>query len=360
MSEMAARSCGETAGMPASMRCTPIAASFLAMATFSSRRKTTPVCCSPSRSVTSWILMFFGEIEGLTDFRQPVPRARKPLLCLPGVFIYASTTEPTAIVRGEPRTIRKRMRNRRLRPAVTGPSTRRRSGSTLPVMNDDPDEARKTTRATPARRVRPSGPSECWRTNSWYFTGSFSSGRFISVPNGPGQIALTVTPVPAHSRASTRVSDVTPALADAYGARPGSAMIRENRAQVDDAAPAALGHVRADGARAQEWPLQVRIEHRVPVGFAQLLDGTADVVAGVVDQDVDRAERGRDLGRESRDIGLLGDIGRRTPEPVGRSRPTVRRPSLRGWRPSGRPGRHRRRLPPAPAPSFCRDRARRR
>ena len=39
--------------------------------------------------------------------------------------------------------------------------------------------------------------------------------RFISVPNGPGQIALAVTPVPAHSSASTRVRLTTPALADA-------------------------------------------------------------------------------------------------------------------------------------------------
>ena len=53
MSEIAALSGAETAGMPASMRCTPSASSFLAIATFSSRRKTTAVCCSPSRRVTS-------------------------------------------------------------------------------------------------------------------------------------------------------------------------------------------------------------------------------------------------------------------------------------------------------------------
>src|SRR5262245_11301053 len=34
----------------------PSESSFFAMATFSSRRKTTAVCCSPSRRVTSWIL----------------------------------------------------------------------------------------------------------------------------------------------------------------------------------------------------------------------------------------------------------------------------------------------------------------
>ena len=36
----------------------------------------------------------------------------------------------------------------------------------------------------------------------------------MSVANGPGQIALTVTPRPAHSRASTRVSPTRPAFDD--------------------------------------------------------------------------------------------------------------------------------------------------
>ena len=53
MSEIAALSCSDTAGMPASIRWTPSASSCFAIATFSSRRKTTAVCCSPSRSVTS-------------------------------------------------------------------------------------------------------------------------------------------------------------------------------------------------------------------------------------------------------------------------------------------------------------------
>ena len=43
------------AGMPASMRSTPISASFSAMATLSATLKTTPGVCSPSRRVASWI-----------------------------------------------------------------------------------------------------------------------------------------------------------------------------------------------------------------------------------------------------------------------------------------------------------------
>src|SRR5437588_10572933 len=61
------------------------------------------------------------------------------------------------------------------------------------------------------------------RTNSWYVAGFSSNCRFMSVANGPGQIAFAVTPLPAHSSASTRVKLTTPAFDAAYGARPGSA-----------------------------------------------------------------------------------------------------------------------------------------
>ncbi len=53
ISLMAAASLGETTGMPASMRWTPASASPSAMRILSSLVKMTPVCCSPSRSVTS-------------------------------------------------------------------------------------------------------------------------------------------------------------------------------------------------------------------------------------------------------------------------------------------------------------------
>ena len=46
-------------------------------------------------------------------------------------------------------------------------------------------------------------------------TGSFSNCLFMSVANGPGQIALQVTPVPAHSSASARVSPMTPSFDEA-------------------------------------------------------------------------------------------------------------------------------------------------
>src|SRR4029079_10758641 len=90
--------------------------------------------------------------------------------------------------------------DRRVYCAVQPPSTKSR----LPVTKDEASEARKTT--APAISVSsPHRPIGIFATNAAYFSGSFISGRFISVPNGPGQIALTVTPCVAHSSASTRV-----------------------------------------------------------------------------------------------------------------------------------------------------------
>ena len=56
ISRIAASSDGETTGIPASMRCTPVSARASAIRIFSSLLNMTPACCSPSRSVTSWIL----------------------------------------------------------------------------------------------------------------------------------------------------------------------------------------------------------------------------------------------------------------------------------------------------------------
>ena len=44
----------ETAGIPASIRCTPASASMVASLTFSFGVNSTPACCSPSRRHTSW------------------------------------------------------------------------------------------------------------------------------------------------------------------------------------------------------------------------------------------------------------------------------------------------------------------
>src|SRR6266550_5441380 len=92
----------------------------------------------------------------------------------------------------------------------------------IPVTYDAASDARKT--AAPVTSCNsPHRPIGILATNALYFSGSARSGLFISVANGPGQIAFTVTPRLAHSSASTRVRLSSPALADAYGARPASA-----------------------------------------------------------------------------------------------------------------------------------------
>ena len=54
-------SSGETAGRPASIRWIPASASPSAMRSFCSAVNSTPACCSPSRSVTSWIVTCSGK-----------------------------------------------------------------------------------------------------------------------------------------------------------------------------------------------------------------------------------------------------------------------------------------------------------
>ena len=94
--------------------------------------------------------------------------------------------------------------------AVQPPSTNRAE----PVTKDAASEARKSA-APVISCSSPQRPMGIFSTKALYFTGSFRSWRFISVAKGPGQIALTVTPEVAHSRASTRVRLMTPALAEA-------------------------------------------------------------------------------------------------------------------------------------------------
>src|SRR4051812_43930093 len=102
--------------------------------------------------------------------------------------------------------------------AIHPPST----NNGIPVTYDAASDARNT--AAPATSCSsPQRPMGILATNALYFSGSASSGLFMSVANGPGQMAFTVTPLSAHSSASTRVRLSSPALADAYGARPARA-----------------------------------------------------------------------------------------------------------------------------------------
>src|SRR6185437_8241721 len=86
-------------------------------------------------------------------------------------------------------------------------------------MNADASEARNS--AGPVISCSsPQRPMGILETKAAYCCGLLSRGLFMSVPKGPGQRALTVTPLVAHSRASTRVRPSNPVLEELYGVRP--------------------------------------------------------------------------------------------------------------------------------------------
>src|SRR6185369_4076093 len=76
-----------------------MAASRLAISTFSSRRKTTPVCCSPSRSVTSWNLILLGKLNGLRTSGSQFHGLVKNFLVFQGVIsnLRAQGHRPSAV-----------------------------------------------------------------------------------------------------------------------------------------------------------------------------------------------------------------------------------------------------------------------
>ena len=67
-------------------------------------------------------------------------------------------------------------------------------------------------------------------------------------------------------------------------------------------------HARVDGVRAQEDAVQVHRQHTPPVGEGQLLEGAVGVDARVVDEDVDPAVGGEDLGDRGADTLLVRDV----------------------------------------------------
>lgn len=81
----------------------------------------------------------------------------------------------------------------------------------VPVIKLFAGEARNRIAAL-SSEISPQRPRGILDRNCSYFTGSSSSDRFISVANGPGQSAFTVTPVPAVSRDWVRMSWMSPPL----------------------------------------------------------------------------------------------------------------------------------------------------
>jgi hypothetical protein len=107
-------------------------------------------------------------------------------------------------------------------------------------------------------------------------------------------------------------------------------------AHVDDAAPAALDHLRRHGAADQERAGEVGGHHLLPFRLAELQRRLANVDAGVVDQDVDVAERGDGLLHHRRHRSVIGDVGFDGERPVAILRAhTVRRGLRLGVVPAG-------------------------
>ena len=110
------------------------------------------------------------------------------------------------------------------------------------------------------------------------------------VSTQPGQMALTVTPVVAVSSAMLLVNPTMPCLARDVGRLLGRGHQAVGRSDVDDAAPVASLHAGQRQARGVERRAQVDRDDRVPAIGRKVLDFGDVLDAGVVHQDVERAE----------------------------------------------------------------------
>ncbi len=114
--------------------------------------------------------------------------------------------------------------------------------------------------------------------------------RSMSVSTEPGQTALTAMPS-ARSSCGQRARQPDDAvLGGAVGGEPGRPLPPGDRRDVDDAAAAAGAHRRQKGARHEEGALEVRVDDGVPALERRLVEPGARDDAGVVDEDVGRAE----------------------------------------------------------------------
>lgn len=83
---------------------------------------------------------------------------------------------------------------------------------------------------------------------------------------------------------------------------------REDRAQMNNASPASLGHRRPEFAGHQEGSFQVRIDHIIPILDLKLVNRIASIEPRAVDQDIDLFDRGCDRVVKSIDLIGLSDI----------------------------------------------------
>ena len=92
----------ETAGIPASIRSTPISASFSAISILSATLITTPGVCSPSRSVASWMLTFARQLVGAPDLGRIVEGTDPPFV-VAVILLCSSGMSPAGLFRASTR-----------------------------------------------------------------------------------------------------------------------------------------------------------------------------------------------------------------------------------------------------------------
>ena len=140
------------------------------------------------------------------------------------------------------------------------------------------------------------------------------------------------------------------------GAGGEAAGLRGERADVDDAAPAARLHRRHDRLSPEQRAVEVGAENAAPLGVAGRLELVVRQDAGVVDQDVDGAERSDDARVRSADRVGVADVAGEGADASCRTRtraaasPRRRcRPARRGSRPRSAPAPTARPIVPAGA-----------
>ena len=124
--------------------------------------------------------------------------------------------------------------------------------------------------------------------------------------------------------------------------------------QVDDAAAALLDHDRQHVAQAAHIAHELELQRLRPVLLGEMLDHAARRGAGIVDHDVDAAERLVALLDEVLGVGVLGEIGDDRRRSCGWSPWRSRPPPARAAPCGGRRWRHRRLPSPVSARCPCR------
>ena len=93
-------------------------------------------------------------------------------------------------------------------------------------------------------------------------------------------------------------------------APPGRANESADRGEIDDMTGAALAEVREKGAGDADEAEDVGLEDGHELIFGSFLDGAGEAIAGVVDEDVDRAEAGSSLSHDGEHLRGVSDVKR--------------------------------------------------